>query len=85
MNPNFFANLIINLIIFAIILFVGITSVGFAVVSYALAKEKGRNKFKWTILGAVPILNWFCVIFFAGTDSKALGSGVQVDADATSI
>jgi hypothetical protein len=31
-----------------------------------LAKEKGRNVTTWTILGFIPIVNYFAVIFFIG-------------------
>jgi uncharacterized membrane protein len=35
-------------------------------VSWALAKEKGRNVIKWTVLGFIPIINMFCMPFFIG-------------------
>jgi O-antigen/teichoic acid export membrane protein len=34
--------------------------------SFFLAKEKGRNVVKWTILGAIPLVNFACVWFFVG-------------------
>lgn len=37
-----------------------------AVGSYLLAKEKGRNRLKWTILGAIPGINFACLWFFVG-------------------
>lgn len=35
-------------------------------VSYLLAKEKGRNVYLWTLLGAVPLVNLACIWFFVG-------------------
>jgi hypothetical protein len=37
-----------------------------AIGSYLLAKDKGRNKLKWTILGAIPLINFACIWFFVG-------------------
>lgn len=34
--------------------------------SFFLAKEKGRNVLKWTILGAIPFVNIACIWFFVG-------------------
>jgi len=41
-------------------------SLGFAIVAYKLAREKGRNVLLWTILGAIPVLNFICMGFFVG-------------------
>ena len=47
-------------------------SVFIAVGSHFLAKEKGRNVMKWTILGAIPIVNFACVWFFVGATNLRL-------------
>ena len=31
-----------------------------------LAKDKGRNITKWTILACIPVVNYFCLIYFVG-------------------
>ncbi|WP_156004298.1 hypothetical protein [Thiomonas sp. FB-6] len=31
-----------------------------------LAREKGRNVTLWTVLGFVPLINYFCLAFFIG-------------------
>ncbi len=31
-----------------------------------LARDKGRNVNKWTILGLIPVVNLFCISFFIG-------------------
>jgi O-antigen/teichoic acid export membrane protein len=43
-----------------------------AVGSYFLAKEKGRNALKWTILGAIPLVNFVCIWFFVGATNLRL-------------
>lgn len=43
-----------------------------AVVAYLLAKEKGRNIGKWTVLGAIPIVNMFCIWYFVGASNLRL-------------
>jgi hypothetical protein len=43
-----------------------IMSVFISISSFLLAKEKGRNVLKWTVLGSIPILNFICVWFFVG-------------------
>jgi hypothetical protein len=47
-------------------------SVVFAVSAHLLAKEKGRNIIKWTILGAIPVVNIFCIWFFVGAANLRL-------------
>lgn len=37
-----------------------------------LAKEKGRNVKRWTILGFIPIVNYFCFAFFIGAANVRL-------------
>lgn len=43
-----------------------------AFVSWALAKEKGRNVILWTVLGLIPIVNWFCMLLFIGAANLRL-------------
>jgi O-antigen/teichoic acid export membrane protein len=43
-----------------------------AVGSYFLAKEKGRNTLKWTLLGAIPMVNFVCIWFFVGATNLRL-------------
>ena len=47
-------------------------SVVIAVSSHLLAKDKGRNVLKWTVLGAIPLLNIFCIWFFVGAANLRL-------------
>ena len=47
-------------------------SVVIAVSANLLAQEKGRNVAKWTILGAIPIVNIFCIWFFVGAANLRL-------------
>ena len=37
-----------------------------------LAKEKGRNVGLWTILGFIPLVNYFCFAFFIGAANLRL-------------
>jgi len=36
------------------------------VIAHLLAKEKGRNVTLWTILGIIPMINFFTIWFFIG-------------------
>jgi hypothetical protein len=44
--------------------------VGF--IANALARDKGRNVTKWTILGFIPIVNFICLSFFMGAANLRL-------------
>lgn len=37
-----------------------------------LAKEKGRNVTLWTVLGFIPMVNYFCLAFFIGAANLRL-------------
>lgn len=37
-----------------------------AIAANLLAREKGRNVTKWTILALIPIVNFACIWFFIG-------------------
>ena len=37
-----------------------------AIAANLLAREKGRNVTKWTILSLIPIVNFACIWFFIG-------------------
>jgi hypothetical protein len=43
-----------------------------AVIAHLLAKEKERTVWLWTVLGAVPILNFVCLWFFVGAANLRL-------------
>jgi hypothetical protein len=47
-------------------------SIIFGIVAHMLAKEKGRNVVKWTILGFIPIVNIYCLFFFVGAANLRL-------------
>jgi hypothetical protein len=47
-------------------------SVFIAIGAFFLAKEKDRNVVKWTILGAIPIVNFVCIWFFVGATNLRL-------------
>lgn len=40
--------------------------------AYLLAKEKGRNVTLWTVLGAIPLVNFICMPFFIGAANLRL-------------
>ena len=44
----------------------------FAIIAHMLAKEKGRNVVLWTILGFIPVVNIFCMLFFVGAANLRL-------------
>ncbi len=37
-----------------------------SVLSHFLAKEKGRNVALWTVLGAIPFVNFIAIWYFVG-------------------
>lgn len=43
-----------------------------AVSAHFLAKEKGRNVTKWTILALIPVVNFACIWFFIGASNLKL-------------
>jgi hypothetical protein len=47
-------------------------SVTVAITAYKLAKEKERNVLLWTILGAIPLVNFVCFGFFVGSANLRL-------------
>lgn len=47
-------------------------SVVWLIVANLLAKEKGRNVTKWTVLGAIPIVNIFAIPYFIGAANLRL-------------
>lgn len=46
-------------------------------VAFLLAREKGRNVVLWTILGFIPILNYFFLAFFMGAANLRLESKID--------
>jgi hypothetical protein len=49
-----------------------VLSVSIGIVARLLAHEKGRNVTKWTLLGLIPIVNFFSVWFFVGAANLRL-------------
>jgi hypothetical protein len=49
-----------------------VSSVIIAIIAYKLAKEKERNVALWTILGAIPLLNFYFLAYFVGTANLRL-------------
>lgn len=47
-----------------------------ATVAFLLAREKGRNVALWTVLGAVPFVNFVCLWFFIGAANLRLESQI---------
>jgi len=43
-----------------------------SITAHLLAREKGRNVLKWTILGAIPVVNALCFGFFIGAANLRL-------------
>ena len=43
-----------------------------AIPAHLLAKEKGRNVTKWTILALIPLVNFACIWFFIGASNLKL-------------
>ena len=48
-----------------------------AIMANLLAKEKGRKVRKWTILGAIPLINGWCWIYFIGAPNLRLEQKVD--------
>lgn len=44
-------------------------SICLAVVAHLLARDKGRNVGFWTLLGAIPIANLICILYFIGASN----------------
>ena len=51
---------------------ISIFSVGFGIVAFLLAREKGRNVALWTIPGLLPVINFVCLWFFVGAANLRL-------------
>lgn len=49
-----------------------IMTIPIGIVARMLAKEKGRNVTRWTVLGFIPIVNYFCLFFFIGAANLRL-------------
>lgn len=49
----------------------------FGVVAHLLAKEKGRKVVLWTILGAIPFVNFCCLPFFVGAANLRLETKID--------
>lgn len=49
-----------------------IMTIPLGIAARMLAKEKGRNVTRWTVLGFIPIVNYFCLFFFIGAANLRL-------------
>jgi len=49
-----------------------IMTVPLGFIARKLAKEKGRDVTLWTILGFIPLVNYFCFAFFIGAANLRL-------------
>ena len=49
-----------------------IMSLAMGLIAHFLAKEKGRNVTLWTILGIIPLVNFFIMWFFVGAANLKL-------------
>jgi hypothetical protein len=49
-----------------------VLSFSFGVLAHLLAREKGRNLTTWTVLGFIPVVNFFCIWFFVGAANLRL-------------
>ncbi len=54
-----------------------LVSVALAFVAHFLAKDKGRNVGLWTVLGAIPVVNMFCLWYFIGAANLRLEQKVD--------
>ncbi len=54
-----------------------IMSLGFGVVAHLLAKEKGRKVGLWTILGFIPLVNFWCLPYFIGAANLRLEAKID--------
>ena len=43
---------------------------GLAIPSYLLAKRKGYNRLLWTVIGAIPLVNYLAIWYFRGRSSE---------------
>jgi hypothetical protein len=47
-------------------------TIPFGLMARALAKEKGRNVTKWTVLGFIPGISFFAIYYFVGAANLKL-------------
>lgn len=46
-------------------------------ICYRLAKEKGKNVTLWTILGIIPVVNYFVLAYLVGAANRLLAKKVD--------
>ena len=51
--------------------------IGFSVVAYKLANEKGHNPWLWAILALIPIVNFWCMPYFIGASNSRLEAKID--------
>ena len=44
----------------------------FGLMGFLLARDKGRNVALWTVLGMIPVVNFFCIWYFVGAANLRL-------------
>jgi hypothetical protein len=54
-----------------------VLSMALGIVAYLLARDKGRNVVLWTVLGVIPVVNFFCIWFFVGAANLRLERKVE--------
>lgn len=46
-------------------------------ICYRLAKDKGKNTVKYTILGCIPLVNYYALIYLIGTPNLILDEKID--------
>jgi len=54
-----------------------LVGIAFALSCYWLAREKGRNKVLWLVLGLIPVVNFFALPYITGAPSRILEEKVD--------
>jgi uncharacterized protein (DUF983 family) len=54
-----------------------ILGIGFAVVAFKLATEKGRNPWLWAVLSLIPVVNLWCMTYFVGATNLKLDAKID--------
>lgn len=54
-----------------------VLGIGFAVVAFKLATEKGRNPWLWVVLSLIPVVNFWCMPYFVGASNLRLEAKID--------
>ena len=57
---------------FSSIIMLLLFTIPMGIISYKLAKDKSRNVALWTVLGCMPLINYFCIIYFVGASNTRI-------------